>query len=98
MVAIEGTGDANTRYNIDTFSSTESSLEIQIQWSLYVRAVAMLQTLPVDDPLSYYRIAGIYLQIFLVFRSLSTSYVCLYVDGEKLFTASRVWSGRGRTK
>lgn len=59
-VVIEGTGDPNTRYNIDTFSSAESSLEIQIQWSLYVRAVAVLQTLPVSDPLSYFRIAGIY--------------------------------------
>lgn len=90
MEAIEGTGDPNTRYNIDTFSSTESSLEIQIQWSLYVRAVAVLQTLSVNDPMSYFRIAGIYLQTFLVFRFLSTQYVCLYADGDKLFTASRV--------
>lgn len=90
MVAIEGTGEANTRYNIDTFSSAESPLEIQIQWSLYVRAVAALQTLPIDDPMSYFRIAGILLQTFLTFRSLSTQYVCLYTNGEKLFTASRV--------
>lgn len=87
---IDGTGDPNTRYNIDTFSNPESSDEIKIQWSLYVRAVAALQALPVSDPLSYFRIAGIYLQTFLVFRSLFTQYVCLYADGEKLFTASRV--------
>lgn len=90
MTAIEGTGDPHTRYNIDTFSSTEASLEIQIQWSLYVRAVAVLQTLPVSDPLSYFRIAGIYLQPFLVFPFLFAQYVCLYADGEKLFMPSRV--------
>lgn len=55
-----------------------------------MRAVAVLQTLPVSDPLSYFRIAGIYLQTFLVFRSLFTQYVCLYADREKLFMASRV--------
>lgn len=90
MVAIEGTGDANTRYNIDVFSSPESSLEIQIQWSLYVRAVAALQALPVSDPMSYFRIAGIYLQTFRAVRYFSTRCVCLHADGEKLFMASRV--------
>lgn len=60
MVAIEGTGTPYSRYNINTFSDPASPETIRIRWSLYVRAVAVLQTLPVADPMSYFRIGGIY--------------------------------------
>jgi hypothetical protein len=54
--AIEGTGDPNTRLDIDDFSTNP---EYTIQWSLFLRSLAKLQLAPPEEAIGYYRIAGI---------------------------------------
>ncbi|RPB06673.1 Di-copper centre-containing protein [Morchella conica CCBAS932] len=55
--AIEGTGDPNTRLDIDDFSTNP---EYTIQWGLFLRSLAKLQLAPPEEAIGYYRIAGIH--------------------------------------
>lgn len=55
---ISGNPEPHIRHNIIAFSTEK---EYEIQWSLYVRALTVLQNIPpTDNPYSYYRMAGMY--------------------------------------
>lgn len=59
---ITGTDAPNIRHNLIDFSTDKN---YAIQWSLYVRALTVLQNMnPDGNPRSYYRMGGIYLQAF----------------------------------
>lgn len=53
--AVEGTGEPNTRLDIDDFST---NVDYRIRWGLFLQAMAKLQLAGPDDPLGYYRVAG----------------------------------------
>lgn len=60
-VFIDGSGPPNIRYDILQFSTAQ---ECQIQYSLYLRALLVIQALPTTDPLSFFRLGGIYQHLF----------------------------------
>lgn len=62
--AIEGTKSTETRLNIDDFSTNPL---YDTRWHLFLRALAAVQKALPDDPLGYYRIAGVYLMIIVRF-------------------------------
>lgn len=69
-VFIDGSGPPNTRYNIFELSTAK---ECEIQYSLYLRALLVIQAAQITDPLSYYRLAGIYQHfpfLFLPFHTI----------------------------
>lgn len=59
--AIEGTGEPETRLDINNFSTDP---EYKVRWDLFLRGLAVVQSAPPADPLGYYRIAGIYPPVF----------------------------------
>lgn len=61
---INGTGTLNTRLNIDVLSDPAPGNPHKIQWDLFLRSLLELQQAPPEDPLGYYRIAGIKLFFF----------------------------------
>lgn len=53
--SVSGAPGLHTRHNINEFSQ---SPKYEIQWSLYLRALANIQSRPPSDPFSYYSLAG----------------------------------------
>lgn len=73
--AIEGTGEPETRLDIDVFSTNP---EYKVRWDLFLRGLAVVQSAPPADPMGFYRIAGIYPPVF---------YLLLFLGG--ILTYSR---------
>lgn len=65
--AIEGTGAPETRLDIDTFSTHP---DYKIRWHLFLRGLAVVMTEPPENPIGFYRIAGIYAPVLCsIYRS-----------------------------